>query len=201
MAKPSDTFIVGGLALDRAGRTLFAAGTWGHAVAIVPVDNPENRHTIALEKESYPYGCTVDSRNHFLYVSLWNAAAVAVVGLEERKVVATWPTERHPTELALRADGKALYVACANSTKVSVIDPTTGKPLQTIACSLYPQAPNGNTPNSLALTPDGAMLFVANADANNLAVFNVTDRANAKSLGFTTFTCTLTVARTHASPP
>src|SRR5581483_8959564 len=100
------------------------------------------------------------------------------------KVVATWPTEKHPTEMALRADGTALYVACANSTKVSVIDPATGKPLQTIACSLYPAAPSGNTPNSLALTPDGAILFVANADANNVAVFNVADRDDAKPLGF-----------------
>ena len=86
--------------------------------------------------------------------------------------------------MVLSPDGKALFVACANSTKVSVIDPSTGKGLQTIVCSLYPSAPNGNTPNSLALTPDGEMLFVANADANNLAVFNVADRANAKSLGF-----------------
>src|SRR5205085_5889166 len=94
------------------------------------------------------------------------------------------PTERHPTELALRPDGRALYVACANSTKVSVIDPADGKPLQTLACAMHPSAPSGNTPNSLCLTPDGKMLFVANADANNVAVFNVADRDGAKPLGF-----------------
>ena len=109
---------------------------------------------------------------------------MAVIDLEKNAVAATWPTAEHPTEMALTPDGKALYVACANSTKVSVLDPATGKALQTVTCSLYPNAPPGNTPNSLALTPDGKVLFVANADANNLAVFNVEDRLNAKPLGF-----------------
>jgi DNA-binding beta-propeller fold protein YncE len=67
---------------------------------------------------------------------------------------------------------------------VSVIDVESGKGLQTIACSLYPGAPAGNTPSSLSLTPDGQVLFVANADTNNLAVFNVAEPSNAKPLGF-----------------
>ena len=173
VAKPTDTFIVGGLAIDRAGRTLFAAGTWGHAVAIVPLDNPENRHTIAMEKDSYPYACTVDSRKHLLYVSLWNKSCVAVIDLAEKKIAGTIATERHPTEMVLASDGKTLYVACANSTRVSVIDIEQRQSRETIACALYPNAPNGNTPNSLSLTPDGEMLFVANADANNVSVFRV----------------------------
>jgi YVTN family beta-propeller protein len=132
----------------------------------------------------FPYLCLVEPGGKRVFVSLWAKAAVAVIDLEKNSLSATWSTADHPTEMVLSPDGKALYVACANSTKVSVIDPATGNWLQTIVCSLYPSAPNGNTPNSLALTPDGEMLFVANADANNLAVFNVTDRANAKSLGF-----------------
>ena len=102
-----------------------------------------------------------------------------------RKVVGTWPTETHPTEMALSPDGKTLFVACSNSTRVSVLDASRdGKGLETIRCALYPDAPSGNTPNSLTLTPDGQMLFVANADANNLAVFNVTAPGQSKPLGF-----------------
>src|SRR5262249_24265284 len=97
---------------------------------------------------------------------------------------ATWKTEAHPTELALSPDGKVLYVACANSTKVSVLSSADGKGLETIACALYPAAPTGNTPNRLSLTPDGQLLFVANADNNNVAVFNVAEPGKAKSLGF-----------------
>src|SRR5947207_13143603 len=86
--------------------------------------------------------------------------------------------------MTISPDGKTLYVACANSTQVTVIDLVAGEVVQTIHCALYPQAPNGNTPNSLALTRDGQVLFVATADANNLAVFDVADPRAAKPLGF-----------------
>src|SRR5262249_2887942 len=128
--------------------------------------------------------CLPEPAGRRLFVSLWNRAGVAVIDRDTKKVTATWPTEKHPTEMALGNDGKALYVACANSTRVSVLDTKDGKPLQTINCALYPTAPNGNTPNSMSLTPDGKVLFVANADASNLAVFNVTDADEAKPLGF-----------------
>ncbi|HJT77931.1 MAG TPA: bifunctional YncE family protein/alkaline phosphatase family protein [Gemmataceae bacterium] len=181
---PNDKFIVAGLAVDPSGQTVYAAGPWGDAVSIVPLATPDRRVTVGTGKASYPYACLVDAARKRLYVSLWGKAAVAVLDLEDRRLVATWPTEKHPTEMALAPGGKALFVACANSTKVSVLDPATGKGLETIACSLYPSAPNGNTPSSLCLTPDGQMLFVANADANNVAAFNVAEPGKAKPLGF-----------------
>jgi DNA-binding beta-propeller fold protein YncE len=184
VAAPRDKFIPGGLAVDPAGKTLFAAGTWGSGVAVIPLDAPDKRSTIATGKDSYPYACAVDPAGKRLYVSLWNLAAVAVVDLADKNIVASWPTEKHPTEMVLDAAGKTLFVACANSTRVSVFDTASGQALQTVACSLYPNAPAGNTPNSLCLTPDGQMLFVANADANNVAVFNVAEPGRAKPLGF-----------------
>ena len=135
-------------------------------------------------EQALPYALIVEPGGKRAFVSLWAKAAVAIIDLEANKVVTTWPTAEHPTELVLAPNGKALYVACANSTKVTVLDPATGNPLQTIVAALYPQAPNGNTPNSLSITPDGEMLFVANADANNLAVFNIADPKMAKPLGF-----------------
>jgi DNA-binding beta-propeller fold protein YncE len=143
-------------------------------------DEPEAER----EPQVFPYTCLVEPTGKRCFVSLWSRSAVAVIDLETNAVVATWPTAEHPTEMLLSPKGDALYVACANSTRVSVLDPATGKGLQTITCALYPNAPNGNTPNSLAMTPDGEMLFVANADANNLSAFNSTDRANAVPLGF-----------------
>ncbi len=184
VADVKDKFIPAGLATDRDGRTLFAAGAWGGAVCVVPLDNPNNRQAIDTGKDSYPYACLPAPDGKRLFVSLWNKAAVAVIDLGEKKVVATWETEKHPTEMVLSPDGKALFVACANSTRVSVLDAASGKGLETVSCSLYPTAPAGNTPNSLSLTPDGQLLFVANADNNNLAVFNVAEPGKAKPLGF-----------------
>jgi DNA-binding beta-propeller fold protein YncE len=183
VAPETTKFIPGGLAVDPKGRTLFVAGTWGDAVCVVPLADPDQRVTIGLGKNSSPYACVLDRTGKRLFVSLWNRAAVAVIDLGDNHIV-RWPTEKHPTEMALSPDGKTLFVACANSTKVSIIDVESGKGLQAIACSLYPMAPTGNTPSSLSLTPDGQLLFVANADANNLAVFNVAEPGNAKPLGF-----------------
>ena len=82
-----------------------------------------NRRRPGDGDDCFPYTCLAEPSGKRLFVSLWNKAAVAVIDLATKKVVATWPTERHPTEMALSPDGKALYVACANSTKVSVLDP------------------------------------------------------------------------------
>jgi DNA-binding beta-propeller fold protein YncE len=133
---------------------------------------------------SFPYVCLIEPGGKRAFVSLWSRSAIGVIDLEKNAIVRLWKCAEHPTEMLLSPKGDTLYVACANSTKVSVLNTETGAELQTIVCALYPQAPTGNTPNSLAMTPDGEMLFVANADANNLAVFNITDRGNAKPLGF-----------------
>jgi DNA-binding beta-propeller fold protein YncE len=180
----SEKFIASGLATDHRGGNLFVAGPWGDAVCQIALDDPARRSFIHLPRQSYPYTCLADSSGKRLYVSLWNRAAVAVLDLDRKARLADWPTERHPTEMALAPDGRTLFVACANSTRVSVIDTAAGRPLETITCSLYPAAPAGNTPNSLSLTPDGQILFVANADANNIAVFNVATPGQARPLGF-----------------
>ncbi|MGL4553324.1 MAG: YncE family protein, partial [Gemmataceae bacterium] len=173
-----EKFIVSGLAAT--GRQLFVAGTWGHEVRTVDLDAPGKWAAVATGKDSYPYG--VLPHGGRLLVSLWNQSAVAVI--EGGEVTARWATEAHPTEMALSPDGKTLFVACANSTKVSVLDADTGKPRETINCALYPASPNGNTPSSLCLTPDGALLFVANSDANNVAAFNVSVPGKSRSLGY-----------------
>lgn len=132
----------------------------------------------------FPYTCLAHPDGKRAFVSLWAKAAVAVIDLETNTLAAIWSTAEHPTEMLLSPKGDVLYVACANSTKVSVIDTTTGKGLQTIHCALYPTAGVGNTPNALAMTPDGEVLFVANADNNNIAVFNISDPKTARPMGF-----------------
>lgn len=184
LAGKQDKFIPNGVAVHPDGKTVFVAGTWGHAVSAVNLDQPGKFSHIDLGKNSYPYGCLLDPAGKTLYVSLWNKAEVAVIDPAKGTVLRHVTTEKHPTEMLLSPDGKTLYVACSNSTKVSVIDLAAGKSLETIACALYPNAPNGNTPNSLALTPEGELLFVANADANNVAVFSVKKAGSAKPLGF-----------------
>ena len=181
----SDTkFITAGLAVHPDGKTLYAAGLFAHAVAIVPIDRPEDRLHVDMGKDSFPYGCLVDEKGERLFVSLWARSSVAVIDLRTRGVVQTLPTESHPTEMVLGPGEKTLFVACSNSTRVSVIDLATGKAIETINAALYPNAPSGNTPCSISLTPGGEMLFVANANTNNVAVFNVSRPGKSQPLGF-----------------
>jgi DNA-binding beta-propeller fold protein YncE len=92
------TFDRGLLSDPRPGhKTLFVAGTWGDAVRLVPLDTPEKRQNVALGKESYPYACLPEPGGKRLFVSLWGTTAVAVIDIAEAKVLATWPTESHPT--------------------------------------------------------------------------------------------------------
>ena len=190
-----------GLAVDSQGQRLFVANLWGHRVTRVDLLREPVTTDIALgaappaqiadaplfntnPEESFPYACRLDEKRQRLYVSLWVQAAVAVIDLKSGRVVARWPTEEHPCEMALTRSGKFLYVANANRNTVTVFDAEKGKAIETIWAALYPQSPVGSTPDSLALSPEEDLLFIANADNNTVAVFDVSVPGKSRSLGF-----------------
>jgi len=194
---PEDTsFVTAGIAVD--GERLFVAGSWNHSFAIASRKGGESK-VIKLAPNTFPYTCLVDTRADRVYVSLWGQSAVAVVNRKDGKLLQTWATASHPTEMALSPDGKRLFVSCANSTRVSVLSTDSGKESETLNCSLYPGVPSGNTPGSLDLSPDGQLLFVANSDANNLAVFRVDQPGQSRSLGFIPTGWYPTSVRFHAA--
>ncbi len=173
-----------GLGCSDDGKWLYAACCLGNRLVVLPLRNPEQQQAIALPAESHPYTALPAVKSDRLYVSLWANSSVAVVDRATKKFSATWSTASHPTEMVLSPEEDLLYVACADSNTVSVIDTQTGRQIEVITTSLYPQAPHGSTPNSLALAPNGKTLWVANADANYLAVIDVSRRGQSGSLGF-----------------
>ena len=173
-----------GITLSADDQTLFAACPWGNTICIWPLAKPENRKFIKFDDESYPYFALPDTQGKRLYVSLWGKSAIAVVNLATMAVESTWPTQSHPTESLLTKDQKTLYVACANSNNVTVLDTETGRAIETISSALFPTASNGSTPNSVSLSPDEQVLLIANATNNNLAMIDVRDRGRSRSLGF-----------------
>jgi DNA-binding beta-propeller fold protein YncE len=184
IAKPTEKFVPAGLSLSSDGKTLYVACAWGHTLAIVPLDSPDTLQHVKLTENDYPYTSLPSNDGQRLFISLWGGSAVAVLNLKTLAVEARWATPSHPTELLLSPDGSLLYVACANSTSVAVIDTATGKSLEMLTTSLYAKADNGSTPSSLALSPDGKVLFVVNSDNNNLAAIELSERGRSRSLGF-----------------
>jgi YVTN family beta-propeller protein len=134
--------------------------------------------------DPFPYSCRLDERRQRLYVSLWARAEVAVVDLRQNTVVAHWPTEEHPNEMALTRNGRRLFVANANRNTVTLINTDTGRTEETIFASFSPDLPPGSTPNSVALSPDEKTLYVANACNNMVAVIDVATPGHSRSLGF-----------------
>lgn len=201
IAAPTEKYVPAGLAVNASGTALYVACPWGNTVCIVPLGaKPADgapaasgdaaaettgppRH-LPLERDDYPYMVLPSRDGKRLFVSLWGRAAVARINLESEKVDAVWSVEAHPTELAFAPGETLLYVACANTNSVHVLDPTSGKTLEVIHSALHPQADAGSTPNSLALSEDGKVLLIANADNNNVAVIDVSVRGRSRSLGF-----------------
>ncbi len=131
-----------------------------------------------------PYTCLTSARSSRIYVSLWGGASVEIIDGSLLVATDVIPTDDHPCDMVESPDGAFLYVACANSNAVDVVDLRLKKVIERLNAALFPNAPEGSTPNSVALSPDGTTLLVANADNNCLAVFDVHHPGQTKSLGF-----------------
>jgi YVTN family beta-propeller protein len=181
---PKSTLVAAGLACSHDGNRVYVACCLGNRLVVVPLSHPEQQKSVALPDGGHPYSVLPSTRTDRVFVSLWGKSSVAVIDPSTGKTDATWPTASHPTEMVLSPDGGLLYVACADSNSVTVIETQSGRQIEILSTSLYPQAPHGSTPNSLALAPNGKTLWVANADANNLTVIDVSHRGQGRPQGF-----------------
>lgn len=208
IANKKDKFVVSGLALSNEDEKLFVCGLLSNSIKVVsdPMDpgllleqaKSETEKNVDLTKldivapstviqlpiESYPYTALFDAISERLFVSLWGRAEVAVVDTRDLKIVATWKTHSHPTELLMLEDSKRLAVACSDDNSVVIIDTENGQTQEVLRTSLFSQAKNGSTPAAIGLSPDKHVLVAANADNNNIAIFDVSEPRKSKSLGF-----------------
>ncbi|MFN0055467.1 MAG: bifunctional YncE family protein/alkaline phosphatase family protein, partial [Planctomycetales bacterium] len=106
-------------------------------------------------------------------VSDWADRSVLVVDPETLRTIGRISVGEHPNQLALHPSDDRLFVACASSNQVAVIDTATGAVQETIFTPLFPKSPEGSTPDALCLDPEGETLYVANADNNCVAVIDI----------------------------
>jgi len=171
--KSDGTRYPAGLAWSRSGALLFVAENLADSLAVVNVGNRQVIQRFPTER--YPYGVVV-AGDGSVYVSAWGGSTVST--FIDGGGGALIPTGRitvgrHPSAMALNADGSRLYVASASTDRVAVVD-TRRRAVVTELLDPPPAGPGeGSTPDAVAVSSDGTRLFVAEADNNAVAVFDL----------------------------
>jgi YVTN family beta-propeller protein len=99
--------------------------------------------------------------------------SISVVDLAADAEVKNIEVGLHPSGLVLSPDGARLFVACANSDIVSVINTGTDQVVEEISVHLEKDLPFGSAPNAMAISRDGKFLYVANGTDNAICVIRV----------------------------
>ena len=181
-ALAKETPFKGGLTFDPEARILYSLGVDVGTVTAVDATGkaPDRVATIG----GRPYDLAVARNGSRLYVSDWAGSAVLALDPKDLRVVARIGVGEHPNQIARHPKDDRLFVACASSNSVSVIDTARGVVTETIFTGLFPRAPEGSTPDALAVSPDGETLYVANADNNCIAVVDVAAPSRSGVKGF-----------------
>ncbi len=185
LRKPATESFVGGLSITPDGSRLYAVEALGELLTAVDLTGegaPKVAREVALPAEGYTSLVTPDGRT--VIVSVWGGARVLLFDAATLAPRGEVAVGEHPNAMALSKDGGRLFVACANTNAVWVVDLATRTAREQISIALDPAAPPGSTPNALGLSPDGRTLLVANADNNTVAVVDVASPGASVVRGF-----------------
>ncbi len=186
--------VPGGLALNSTGDRLYVTESRSNALAVI---NLQDSSITEIPVGMAPYDVVLKSDSR-AYVANWggrrpkagettynssdsqvlvdpktgvaNSGSVSVVDLKTNQLTGEIEVGLHPSGMVFSPDRSILYVACANSDVISVIDTETDKVVRTVSVHRDPNLPFGSGPNSLAISPDGRFLYVANGTENAVCV-------------------------------
>jgi len=99
-----------------------------------------------------------------------NNGSVSVVDLEKKIEVKSIKVGLHPSAMVFSRDKSQLFVACANSDIISVINTETDEVTDEISVRMNQNLLFGSSPNALSVSPDGKLLYVANGTDNAICV-------------------------------
>jgi YVTN family beta-propeller protein len=184
----------GGISLNETGDLIYVALSRNNSLAIVKLSD---RSIVEIPVGVAPYDVIVASSSK-AYVSNWggrhpkegeptwqssgtpvmvdpktgiaNSGTVSVIDLNTQKEIKSIETGLHPCGMVLSPDKTKLYVACANSDVITVIDTEKDEVTGKISVHAQTEIPFGSSPNDLALSPDGKYLYIANGTENAICM-------------------------------
>jgi YVTN family beta-propeller protein len=171
-----------GMLVDAETHTLYSLDI--NAGRIDAIDLPSGKITRSAPCGGRPYDLALSHNRALLYVSDWAGRTVLAVRPDDLRVISRIAVGEHPNQIALHPKDNRLFVTCASTNNVSVIDTNAGTVTETIYTPLFPKSPEGSTPDALAITPDGQTLFVANADNNCVALIDISQPNRSQVKGF-----------------
>ena len=169
----SGTSYPAGIGVSRDGSKLYVAENLFDSLAVIDLASKRVMQRFATER--YPYGVAVapDGR---VFVSAWGGNTVSMFSSDANgrlEDAGRLRVARHPSALALSADGSRLFVASGSTDRVAVVD-TRSRRVVAELLDPPPAGPReGSTPNALALDAAGTRLFVAEADNNAIGIFDL----------------------------
>ena len=171
-----------GLLLDPASQTLYSLDINAGHIDAIDLKSGKVAKTGACGGR--PYDIVLSHNRALLFVSDWSGRTVLAVRPDDLRVISRIAVGEHPNQIVLHPKDDRLFVACASTNNVSVIDTRGGTVTETIYTPLFPKSPEGSTPDALAITPDGQTLFVANADNNCVALIDISQPSRSQVKGF-----------------
>jgi YVTN family beta-propeller protein len=171
-----------GLYLDSANQKLYSLDI--NAGTIRASDPKAEKEEAPVKIGGRPYDVVLNRAGTQLYVSDWSGSRLLVLEPSDLRVVSKINVGEHPNQMVRHPKDDRLFVACASSNSVVVVDTRRGHVTETIFTALFPRSPAGSTPCALAISPDGETLYCANADNNCVAVIDVKEPGRSSVQGF-----------------
>jgi YVTN family beta-propeller protein len=181
--KPKKVDFTAGMTLDAKNDVLYVLDINRGLITARPTANP-SKVLRSGTLGGRPYDVVLGRNAGRLFVSDWAGKQVHVVDPADLRISARIAVGEHPNQMVLHPKDDRLFVACASSNSVAVIDTRRNVVVETIYTTLFPRAPQGSTPCAVAMAPDGKTLYVVNADNNCVCVIDVAVPHKSVAQGF-----------------
>ncbi|MEO6965430.1 MAG: hypothetical protein ABI076_05970 [Acidobacteriaceae bacterium] len=178
---------VGELSLrPRSGKARATGVVRGQKASLSAAENGavsagENSTRSAVPGGRSPFGVAIKG-NSIAYVSSQHDREIDVVNIahpDAPRLIARIPLQGNPDDIMLNPAQTRLFVAADNSDRVSVIDTSTNRIVESIRTTAPagvlrgPKQLPGAAPNGMALSPNQKALYVTNGGMNAIAVIDL----------------------------